>query len=526
MVSLRVAICSAVVAGLVACGEAPPVVEPDDAGAAGGGTVSSAGGGAETSAGGGEQSSAGGGTQSSAGGGQQSGSGGGTQSGTGGGTSSPDAGQQPAPVACDPAAPSFDYDAGNVSGRAPGTLVRCQAVGGTSFPDHDAYRVLYTTTVVRHDDAGTSTTVVAASGLALVPKAAPATQRAVLANTHGTTGMVPGCAPSVYTGFDRSVFLTALAPVAPNALVVVPDFVGLGADPGVRSYWASEQVRHPWTQQLVRPLRNVSHPYPSLEGEGRATIDLVRAARALPDARTGASPRWLVGGVSQGGHAALATGEVWTRGYGAETQLVGVIAGAPGNSLDDPRWIVPEIRRIQITMTFAGLSLEHRDLNPADWLTDQALAAFGDTAGARCLGTNTILQWMSTYTGYIGGGNTQRADPATSPAVVSVLRANSPGHQRTAVPLFIGQVTDDPFVDHRRTRDLLLPLERQTNPASVTACLFTGDNPGQPWLQQASNHDAFSFMFGARAATGSCTGPDGGMVSDTALAFATRCFGP
>ncbi len=72
------------------------------------------------------------------------------------------------------------------------------------------------------------------------------------------------------------------------------------------------------------------HPYLIGESEGRAVLDSVRAARDLPD--SGASDRFAVWGHSQGGHAALYTGELAAR-YAPELKLVGVAAAAPATYL-------------------------------------------------------------------------------------------------------------------------------------------------------------------------------------------------
>jgi acetyl esterase/lipase len=59
-------------------------------------------------------------------------------------------------------------------------------------------------------------------------------------------------------------------------------------------------------------------------------LDSVRAARDMPD--SGASDRFAVWGHSQGGHAALYTGELAAR-YAPDLKLVGVAAAAPATYL-------------------------------------------------------------------------------------------------------------------------------------------------------------------------------------------------
>ena len=74
------------------------------------------------------------------------------------------------------------------------------------------------------------------------------------------------------------------------------------------------------------------HPYLIGLSEARAVLDSVRAARQLPDAAAG--DRFAVWGHSQGGHAALFTGEQ-AASYAPELKLVGVAAAAPATYLGE-----------------------------------------------------------------------------------------------------------------------------------------------------------------------------------------------
>jgi acetyl esterase/lipase len=72
------------------------------------------------------------------------------------------------------------------------------------------------------------------------------------------------------------------------------------------------------------------HPYLVGTVTARSVLDAVRAAGAIPGAAAGR--RFAVWGESQGGHAALWTGQL-ARVDGAGLQLVGVAAGAPPTDL-------------------------------------------------------------------------------------------------------------------------------------------------------------------------------------------------
>src|SRR5690606_14246411 len=109
---------------------------------------------------------------------------------------------------------------------------------------------------------------------------------AVLANTHGMTGMIrspaPGaCSPSRQqeNRVDVNVMLSMADQVRQKTgvypAVVVPDFVGLGADAGLR---VPDSYRVNVLFSRINPYSRITHPYLSLESEGRATIDLVRTA--------------------------------------------------------------------------------------------------------------------------------------------------------------------------------------------------------------------------------------------------------
>ncbi len=92
--------------------------------------------------------------------------------------------------------------------------------------------------------------------------------------------------------------------LAKGYIVVATDYPGLGT-PGI-------------------------HPYLIGISEGRAVLDSVRAARALP--RSGASDRFVLWGHSQGGHAVLYAGEM-AKAYAPELKLFGVAAAAPATYL-------------------------------------------------------------------------------------------------------------------------------------------------------------------------------------------------
>jgi pimeloyl-ACP methyl ester carboxylesterase len=151
------------------------------------------------------------------------------------------------------------------------------------------------------------------TGMVYIPTSGsvPKAGRPLVAWDHGTSGVGDSAAPSRYpwlypepVGDEWDVYAEWVGDVGTMGYIVVcPDYEGLGT-PGL-------------------------HTYLNAGAEGRATIDAVRAARALA-AKLGvrASTRWAVTGHSQGGQAALASAEMAST-YGSELSLRATVAVAP-----------------------------------------------------------------------------------------------------------------------------------------------------------------------------------------------------
>ena len=202
-------------------------------------------------------------------------------------------------AAVPPAEALYDVQPGEIPGR-PGTIIRIWPLegGGPSLGGNaNAFRFLYRST-------GLNGQPIPVSGAIFIPSGpAPAGGRNIIAWAHPTSGVMPPCAPSLMP--DTAGMIWNLAEMLSRGYVVVAtDYPGLGTD-GI-------------------------HPYLIGESEGRAVLDSVRAARDLPD--SGASDRFAVWGHSQGGHAALYTGELAAR-YAPDLKLVGVAAAAPATYL-------------------------------------------------------------------------------------------------------------------------------------------------------------------------------------------------
>jgi acetyl esterase/lipase len=176
-----------------------------------------------------------------------------------------------------------------------GQLISAEPMLGSKL-NAKVWRVRYWTT----NDRGAPMQV---TGMVVAPRGeVPRDGRRIIAWTHGTSGVAESCAPSLTPKFFD--LTPALDAVARGYVVVAPDYPGLGS----------------------------KGPHPYLVGTitARSVLDGVRAAREIKGA--GIGDRFAVWGESQGGHAALWTGQM-VRDAAPELKLVGVAAGAPVTDL-------------------------------------------------------------------------------------------------------------------------------------------------------------------------------------------------
>jgi acetyl esterase/lipase len=272
------------------------------------------------------------------------------------------------------------------------------------------YRVLYRSTGLKGEP-------VAVSGVVIVPPGpVPAGGRPVIAWAHPTTGVVPRCAPSV------SPFLFPLIPglrdmVARGYVIAATDYPGLGTpDP---------------------------HPYLVGLSEGRAVLDSVRAARALPG--IGASRRYAVWGHSQGGQAALYAG-ILARRYAPELELAGVAAAAPATELGtlfDDDLSTPGGKNLT---SMALWSWSRVFGAPIERVVAPAAIPKVDTLAQECVGS--IPDFFQRHSAdaflariFLDVGDLTKVEPWRD-----IMLANTPGPLPARVPLFLAQGTGDTVV--------------------------------------------------------------------------------
>jgi acetyl esterase/lipase/uncharacterized membrane protein HdeD (DUF308 family) len=293
----------------------------------------------------------------------------------------------------------------------PGVLLRAEVVepflaGATT------YRILYTSTDLHGAPA-------AASGLVIVPDGdeSPEGGRPVLAYTHGTIGVDRSCAPSLLgPGYAEQTWgLAGL--VDAGWIVAAPDYVGLGGEG--------------------------AHPYLVGEAAATSTLDAVRAAIDLAD--EAASSRFAVAGHSQGGHAALFTGQRAER-YAPELDLVAVAALAPASELAAFIEANDGTTFGNLLGAYAVVAWDRAfdDIDAAD-IVDPAVLPIVERLAAACVTTGPEALSLLTDAELLQLGFLVSPIWETEPWA-SRIAANTPGNEPIDAPLLIVQGADDALI--------------------------------------------------------------------------------
>lgn len=287
----------------------------------------------------------------------------------------------------------------------PGDLIRTQEVG--EVDGRVTVRVMYHS----QDATGADRAV---TGIVTYPTAeAPEGGWPVISTAHGTTGIASQCA------------LSRSQPEAPGW--------------GVDGVWAM-------TDYVGQGPVGELHAYLSKPSEGNAVIDAVRAARQLPEADAG--ERWISVGHSQGGHGALSAHELAAE-RAPELELAGTVALSPGAMLDRVYGgIDPIVTSILTMMAMVGGQAEHPDIDLADYLSPEAIAA-ADIFETGCL--DEITEALIPIA--IGGAFV--ADPRETEPAATLIRENDVGSVAVdGVPVYLASGTLDDRVVIDRVRDL------------------------------------------------------------------------
>jgi acetyl esterase/lipase len=194
-------------------------------------------------------------------------------------------------------APDSFYDPPSDMSHQPGALLRSEPLKDVILPAGiRGWRILYATTV---DDSTPATAV----ATVFAPTDPPAGPRPVIAWEHATTGLLQKCMPSLLSTPTKGILW--------RNRIVMAGWVVVATD-----YSFAE--------------KGGPHPYLIGEGEARAALDSVRAARQMSELTL--DKHIVVWGYSQGGHAALWTGIVGPR-YAPDLEIRGVAAIAPAANI-------------------------------------------------------------------------------------------------------------------------------------------------------------------------------------------------
>ncbi len=308
----------------------------------------------------------------------------------------------------------------------PGSVIRVWPLEGGG-PSGVAFRILYRST----NDKGQAIPV---SGAIFLPSSDPPPDGwPVIAWAHPTTGVMPDCAPSLMP--DSAGMIWGLGEMlAAGYVVAATDYPGLGTD-GI-------------------------HPYLIGDSEARAVLDSVRAARNLENSH--ASDRFVVWGHSQGGQAALFTGQI-ARHYAPELKLLGVAAAAPATNLErlfEKDYPDPTGKELAAMALLSWSRLNAIPLQNVVY--PQAIPAFRRTA-EQCGESLAEFRKMGRDEKPLNREFLE-IDPTTTAPWDTIMAENSPGEERIEVPVFIAQGLADTTVEPAITRNYGELLCRQGTP--------------------------------------------------------------
>jgi dienelactone hydrolase len=381
--------------------------------------------------------------------------------------------QAPKPPAEDP----FYQPPSPLPAGAPGDVIRSRPavftvdpIGHSPYEGVKSWQVLYRSETVQ----GQPTAV---SGMVLVPTKEWTGQgeRPLVSYAVGTRGLGDSCAPS-YTltqGMDYEELFIADA-LSRGWAVAVTDMEGLGT-PG-------------------------QHTYEVGGSQGRALLNVARAAQRLPDAGLGGSPVGLWG-YSQGGTTAGWAAEL-AKTYAPELAIKGVFAGgvpadlqAVAKGLDGSPFVA------LMFMAAVGYDAAYPELDLARYLNDdgrELLAKAQDMCLVSFDGPLTVVQTafkhISDYT---------TTDPLATPEWQRRLDANKLGSTAPSAPVLQTQAVYDEIIPAAQADTLHKAWCAKGANITWKTYTFAEHATGMLW----SEPDAMTFLgdrFAGKPVTGNC----------------------
>ena len=315
---------------------------------------------------------------------------------------------------------------------------------------------------------------VRATGMVAAPREAiPPRPRNVLAWTHGTWGVVSKCAPSLSPNFWNAT--PGLDAVRQGYVVVAPDYPGLGSDG--------------------------THPFLVGTDTGRSVLDAVRAARHIPGAASGS--RFAVWGESQGGHAALWTGQV-ARRYAPDLQLVGIAAAAPPTDLVQNLRLSPNKQVRAFFTAYIGYTWNrHYGAPLTTFGGPQTRGILTRLAENNCIELHSKPKLMTVLGILTLQSRLKNVDLGRIQPWAGLAQRNSPSTRGFGLPLLIAQNAKDDLVAPSVTRTYARALCR----AGQRVNWIDIDGPGHATSARDSAAETLGWIadrFAGRRAPNSC----------------------
>jgi acetyl esterase/lipase len=191
------------------------------------------------------------------------------------------------------------------------------------------------------------------------------------------------------------------------------------------------------------------HPYLIGISEARAVLDSVRAARNLP--HTGASNRFAVWGHSQGGHAALYTGEL-AASYAPELKLVGVAAAAPATylaELFDADKATATGKELTAMTIYSWSKLYN---TPVAALVEPGAMGPFEKMAHDCIESVAEFKAINDAEKPLQTEKFLKADPTETEPWRGIMLKNTPGQAPAGAPVLIAQGTADTTVHPEITK--------------------------------------------------------------------------
>lgn len=298
----------------------------------------------------------------------------------------------------------------------PGVLIRSESFTREVPDDARAWRILYSTT--RGDGSPA-----VASAIVVVPEKGDG-RWPVIDWNHGTTGYAQPCAPSLLAQpFESGAMFVLPEVIKRGWALVATDYIGLG-------------TKGP-------------HPYLIGVDSAHASLDAVRAARALEPADLGDDT--VVWGHSQGGGSALWSGAL-APAYAPDVPLDGVAALAPASNLPGLIGNLPNVTGGSVFSSFAVAAYiaTYSDVTWRGAIRPGAEPIVRQMSG-RCLSGPGVLVSVLSALSMTRDPNIFASDP-TSGALGKRLQENVPP-TTIGVPLLIGQGEADGLITPAAQRE-------------------------------------------------------------------------